>query len=203
MVGRTRDMGLGSFPGVSLATARELADKFRKLVKEGVDPIEHRRAVRAAQRVATAKNLTFDECAREYVKEHKASWRNAKHRAQWASTLIHYGSPAFGKLPVAAIDVGLVLKALKPIWNIKLDTASRLRGRIEAVLDWARVHGYRTGENPARWKGNLEGALPYRTRTRVIKHHPALPHAEIAGFMEELRLRGDDRASFALEFTIL
>jgi integrase len=203
MAGRTRDMGLGSYPGVSLATARELAEKFRTLVKEGVDPIEHRRTLRAAQRLAAAKSLTFDECAREYIKEHEADWRNAKHRAQWTSTLTHYASPVFGQLPVAAVDVGLVLKALKPIWNVKRETASRLRGRIEAVLDWARVHGYRTAENAARWKGNLEGALPYYTRTRIIEHHPALPHAEIGGFMKQLRARCDDRAASALEFTIL
>ena len=200
--GRTRDMGLGSYPEISLATARQHAETFRKLVKEGVDPIERRKTERAAQHVASAKTLTFDECAREYIKEHEPAWRSVKHRAQWSSTLKRYVSPAFGKLPAFDIDVGLVLKALKPIWNSKPETASRLRGRIEAVLDWARVHGYRSGENPARWKGNLKGALPNPTSTRIVVHHAALPYVEIGSFMAALRERGD-RTARALEFTIL
>ena len=149
-------MGLGAYPDISLATARDLAGKFRALVKEGVDPIERRRADRSAQRIAFAKNLTFDECALAYIEDHEAGWRNAKHRGQWSSTLKKYASPVFGNLPVAAIDTGLVMQALKPIWPKKTETAARLRGRIKSVLDWARVHGYRSGENPARWKGNLD-----------------------------------------------
>jgi integrase len=200
--GRTRDMGLGSYPEISLASARALADNFRKHVKAGIDPIEHRRAERAAQRVAAAKNLSFDECARDYIKEYESSWRNTKHRAQWASTLKRYTSPVFGKLPASSVDVALVLKALKPIWNSKPETASRVRGRIEAVLDWARVHGYRVGENPARWKGNLKGALPNHANKRNVEHYAALPFSEIGSFMATLRERSDVGAS-ALEFTIL
>jgi integrase len=195
-------MGLGSYPEISLATARELAENFRKQVKQGIDPIENRRTERAAQRVAAAKNLTFDECAREYIKEHEVGWRNAKHRTQWASTLKRYASPAFGKLPASAVDTALVLKALKTIWNSKPETASRLRGRIEAVLDWANVHGYRCGENPARWKGNLKGALPNISSKRIIKHHAALPYSEVGSFMNALRGR-DECAAYALQFTIL
>jgi len=198
--GKTRDMGLGSVATISLAAARKLAAKYRALLEEGFDPIEQRRGQRAAQRIAAAKNLTFDECAREYIKEHEDGWLNSKHRAQWRSTLEQYASPVFGKLPAAAIDVGMVLRALKPIWNIKRETARRLRGRIEAILDWARVHSYRSGENPARWKGNLEEALP--GNARIIEHHPALPHAEIGAFMAALRARGELGAR-VLEFTIL
>ncbi len=200
--GRTRDMGLGAYPDISLAAARDLAEKFRVQVKEGIDPIERRRDDLASQRVATAKNLTFDECARAYVEDHEVAWRNAKHRAQWTSTLSRYASPVFGKLPVAAIDTGLVMRALKPIWRKKTETASRLRGRIESVLDWARVHGYRTGENPARWKGNLDHLLPAKAKVRPVQHHPALPYSEIGAFMAELR-DCPDSAARALEFTIL
>jgi integrase len=200
--GRTRDMGLGAYREISLATARDLAEKFRALVKEGVDPIERRRADRAAQRVASAKNLTFDECARAYIEDHEAGWRNAKHRAQWSSTLKKYASPVFGKLPVAAIDAGLVMRVLKPIWSKKTETAGRLRGRIESVLDWARVHGYRSGENPARWKGNLDHLLPAKSKVRPVQHHAALPYPELGAFMADLR-ECPDGAARALEFTIL
>lgn len=200
--GRTRDMGLGAYPDISLATARGLAGKFRALVKEGIDPIERRRADRATQRIASAKNLTFDECAAAYIEDHEAGWRNAKHRRQWSNTLKKYASPVFGKLPVAAIDTGLVMRALKPIWSKKTETASRLRGRIESVLDWARVHGYRSGENPARWKGNLDHLLPAKSKVRPVQHHAALPYAKLGAFMTDLR-KCPDGAARALEFTIL
>lgn len=200
--GRTRDMGLGAFPGISLAVARKLADKNRGQVKEGIDPVDYRRAERAAQRVSAARTLTFDECVREYIADHESGWRNAKHRMQWASTLKTYASPIFGKLPVSAVDGGLVLRALKAIWNDKPETASRVRGRIELVLDWARVHGYRGGDNPARWKGNLDHLLPAPSKVRRVKHHAALPHVEIGPFMAALRNR-DEMASRALQFVIL
>ena len=154
-------MGLGPYPAISLAAARQAAGKYLELVKQGIDPIERRRGERAAQRVATARTLTFDECAREYMADHEKGWRNAKHREQWRTTLARYASPAFGKLPVAAIDETLVLRALKPIWHDRPETASRLRGRIESVLDWARVHGYRSGENPPA------GRATSRTRSRL------------------------------------
>jgi integrase len=200
--GRTRDMGLGPYPGISLAAARKLADKARELVKQGVDPVEHRRAERAAQRVASARTLTFDECARAYIADHESGWRNAKHRAQWASTLRDYASPIFGKLPVSAIDSGLVMRALRPIWKAKPETASRVRGRIESVLDWARVHGYRSGENPARWKGNIDHLLPPRSKVQRVTHLAALPYAEMGAFMAALRTR-DELASLALQFVVL
>jgi integrase len=202
MHGRTRDMGLGAYPEISLADARELASKCRVLVKQGMDPIEQRRAERARERVAAAKSLTFDDCVREYIKDHDAAWRNAKHRAQWASTLRSYASPVFGKLPVADVDDGLVLRALKTIWYEKPETATRVRGRIEAVLDWARVHGFRSGENPARWKGHLSHLLPARSKVRRVKHHAAMPYSEVGSFMQALGERGDG-AALALQFVIL
>jgi integrase len=200
--GRTRDMGLGAYPGISLAVARNLAGKCRELVKEGVDPVEQRRTGRAAQRVAAAKTMTFDECARQYIEDHEAGWRNEKHRAQWNSTLTRYASPVFGKLPVSAIDDAFVLRALKAIWYSKPETASRVRGRIESILDWARVSGYRSGENPARWKGHLDHLLPPRSKVRRVTHHAALPYSKIGAFFAPLRERSDDAAR-ALEFTIL
>jgi integrase len=200
--GRVRDMGLGAYPEISLAAARRIAAECRELVKKGTDPIVRRRADRAAQRVAAAKSLTFDDCAREYINDHEAGWRNAKHRAQWTSTLTRYASPVFGKLPVSEVDDGLVLRAVKAIWYTKPETASRLRGRIESVLDWARVHGYRNGENPARWKGHLKHLLPARSKVRRVKHHAALPYTEIGAFMAALR-EGTEGAARALEFVIL
>jgi len=200
--GRTRDMGLGAFPEISLAAARKLAGKFRESVKGGIDPIEQRRADRAAQRVAAAKSVTFDECARAYIDDHEAGWRNAKHRAQWKSSLKRYASPVFGELPVSEIDDGLVLRAVKAIWYTKPETASRLRSRIELVLDWARVHGYRRGENPARWKGHLNLLLPPRSKVRRVEHYAALPYSEIGAFMAALRQRSDG-AALALQFVIL
>lgn len=206
---RTRDMGLGAFPEISLAAARELAGKCRKLVTEGIDPIEQRRAAieqrradRAAQRVAAAKSKNFEDCARECIADREAAWRNAKHRMQWSSSLKRYANPTLGKLPAAEIDDGLVLRVLKPIWQTKPETASRVRGRIESVLDWARVHGYRKGENPARWKGHLDQILPPRSRVRRVRHHPALPFAELPDFMVDLRAQ-EGVAARALEFTIL
>src|SRR6185437_15697791 len=146
--GRERFMGLGSAALVSLAGAREAATDCRRMRSKGVDPIEQRKARRVEDQ-ATA--TTFDDCSAAYIEAHKAGWRNAKHAAQWARTLKTYASPVFGSLPVQAVDRDLVLKVLEPICRTKPETASRLRGRIESILDWARVRGFRTGENPARW----------------------------------------------------
>jgi integrase len=200
--GRTRDMGLGAFPAIGLAAARKLAGRCRELVKQGLDPIEHRRTERAAERVAAAKSLTFEECARQYIADHECAWRNAKHRAQWANTLKTYVYPVFGKLPASEIDSGLVLRALKSIWYTKPETASRVRGRIESVLDWAHAHGYRGAENPARWKGKLSAMLPPRAKVQKTKHHPALPYAQAGAFIAKLRERKGN-CPRALEFLIL
>ena len=185
--GRARLMGLGPLHTVSLAEAREEAEKCRKLVRTGVDPIEARRIERTRTRIETVKAMTFRTCAEAYIKSHGAGWRNAKHAKQWTNTLKTYVYPVFGDLPVSAVDTGLVMKVLEPIWTKKTETASRVRGRIEAVLDWAKAREYRQGENPARWKGHLEKLLPARTKVRTIKHHAALAYDEIGTFMAALR----------------
>jgi integrase len=199
--GRTRDMGLGGFPEISLASARDLAEKFRKIVQQGIDPIDQRRATRAEQQVVAAKSRTFDDCAREYIADHEGAWRSATHRTQWTNTLKSYASPVFGKLPVSAIDTGMVMRALKPLWSKRTETASRLRGRIESVLDWARVHGFRSGENPARWKGHLDQLLPGRSKVQPVKHYAALPYPELPAFLAMLRERRE-HAALALQFVI-
>ena len=165
--------------------------------------IEERKAQRTAAKIEAAKAMTFGACAEAYIEAHAAGWRNPKSRKQWQSSLREYVFPAFGDLPVQAVDVGLVLKAIEPIWNAKSETASRVRGRIEAVLDWATARGYRPrGENPALWKGHLENILPKRSKIRAVVHHAALPYAEIGAFMAELRQQEGIPAR-ALEFAIL
>jgi integrase len=199
---RERRMGLGAFPDVSLQQARDKASTARKLCNDGIDPVEARKASRAKAKLADARSMTFNQCAKAYITAHRAGWRNIKHAAQWNTTLETYASPIFGTLPVHAIDVGLVTKALEPIWSTKPETASRVRGRIEAVLDWAKVRGYRTGENPARWRGHLDHLLPARTKVRKVEHHAALSYREIGAFIAALRER-EALAARALEFAIL
>jgi integrase len=149
-----------------------------------------------------AKALTFKAAASAYVASHRAAWHNAKHAAQWESTLSTYAYPVIGALSVQAVDTALVLKVLEPIWTTKPETASRVRGRIEAVLDWARARGFRQGENPARWRGHLDNLLPARTKVRAVKHHAALPYDDVPAFMATLRQQ-EGTAARALEFTIL
>jgi integrase len=200
--GRERRMGLGSFSDVTLAEAREKATQARKQVKDGKDPIEQRQALRASTALAKARAMTFDQCRDAYIASHRSTWRNAKHAWQWSASLATYVTPTFGKVSVQDVDVSLVTKALEPIWGTIPETASRLRGRIEVILDWAKVRGLRTGENPARWRGHLDHLLPRRSKVRKIKHHAALPYAEMAAFMTLLRDR-DAIAARALEFSIL
>jgi integrase len=200
--GRAREMGLGPLHTISLAEARERARECRKLRLDGIDPVEARKAKRAEERLAAATAMTFEQCAARYIAAHRAGWRNPKHAAQWPSTLKTYAYPVFGSLPVALIDVGLVMKTLEPVWQTKPETASRVRGRIEAVLDWARVRGYRDGENPARWRGHLDKLLPARAKVRKVEHHSALPYPEIGEFVASLR-RQEGVAARALEFLIL
>lgn len=200
--GRARDMGLGSLNDVGLAEARELAIDSRRIVRQGGDPIEARRSGRMKAKLDAASAMTFRQCAEAFIAAHNASWRSARHAAQWPSSLEVYAYPVFGDLSVNAVDVGLVLKAIEPIWEKKPETASRVRGRIESVLDWATARGYRQGENPARWRGHLENLLPKKSRVKQVKHFAALPYAQIGAFIEELRLQGGIAAR-ALEFTIL
>jgi len=163
-------MGLGPLHIVTLAEAREKARECRRLRHEGIDPIEARNAKRAEESLTAATAMTFKECSERYIDAHKAGWRNPKHAAQWPSTLATYAYPVFGDLPAQAVDVGLVTKVLEPIWRTKPETASRVRGRIESVLDWATVRGYRKGENPARWRGHLDKLLPTRAKVRKVEH---------------------------------
>ena len=200
--GATRDMGLGPLRDVGLAEARELAKRARGQLRDGFDPIEVRKLRRSDAQLDAARTLSFDDAAAAYIAAHSPGWRNPKHRQQWRNTLATYASPVFGKLPVAAIDTGLVLRALKPIWETKPETAGRLRGRIESVLGWATTMGYRTGDNPAQWRAHLENLLPAKGKVRRVRHHPALPFADIAEFMSALRGQESITAR-ALEFTIL
>jgi len=200
--GRARDMGLGPVEDVTLAEARDLASAARKLCRDGIDPIDARKANMAEKRLEAAKSVTFDDCAAAYVKAHGPGWTNPKHAAQWTSTLERYVSPVIGKLPVQAVDTAQVLKVLEPIWKHKTETAGRVRGRLESVLDWAGARGYRGGENPARWKNHLSKLLPARSKVRAVRHHPSLPYAEVPAFMADLR-KQDGTAARALEFSIL
>ena len=200
--GKTRDAGLGPYPEISLPDARAKAFEWRRLLVGGIDPIEQRNAQEAAARIEGAKSITFDDCARAYIAAHDPGWRNRKHARQWTDTLAAYVSPVFGKLPVSAIDTGLVMRALEAIWREKPETAGRVRGRVEAVLDWARVRGYRQGENPARWRGHLDHLLPARSKVQRVAHHAALPYGEIGAFVLELRQQPGVNAR-ALEFAIL
>ena len=202
--GKSHDMGLGAAgdDGVTLAEARELATDARRCVREGGDPIEDRRAKRSQKKLEAAKAMTFRQCAEGYISAHQAGWSNAKHAAQWPATLTSYAYPVFGELPVQSVDVALVVKVVEPIWTEKPQTASRVRGRIEAVIDWATARGYRQGENPARWRGHLENLLPKKSKLRPVEHLAALPYGELPAFMAELRQEEGIEAR-ALQFTIL
>lgn len=199
---RPRMMGLGSLAAVGLADARRKAAEARALLADGKDPIEARDAALAAARLAAAKTITFKECAEKYIEAHRPGWRNEKHAAQWESTMKTYVYPVIGNLSAQVIDTGLVLKVLEGIWATKTETAGRLRGRIESVLDWATVRGYRKGDNPARWRGNLATLLPAQSKVQKINHHPALPYDELPEFLEKLRKQGGQGAR-ALELLIL
>ena len=199
---RTREMGLGSFVTFTLAEARELANEQRKLLQKGLDPIGERDADALARQLEAANIITFAECASRYIESKKAGWTNPKNADQWRNTLATYVHPVFGDLPVADIDSKLVLKALEPIWNTKTETASRIRGRIESVLSWATTLHYRTGDNPARWKGHLDNLLPNPKKVHTTTHHAAMPYAEIGVFMVKLRAE-EGIAARALEFVIL
>ena len=199
--GRTRSMGLGSLITVSLKDAREAALECRKQLLAGVDPLEHRNAERAAKVAESAKHISFEAAALAYIAAHRNEWRSQDHAAQWPASLRKHVFPVLGKMPVAAIDTPLVLKALEPVWSTMTETASRLRGRIESILDWATVSGHRSGDNPARWSGHLEYLLA-APRKRRVEHFPALPWREVPAFVAKLR-GVDGIVPRALEFTIL
>lgn len=200
--GTRREMGLGATHTVSLAEARQKAKECRLTLLDGKDPIEVRESTTLAEALRRAKVMTFDQCAAAYIEAHRSSWKNAKHISQWENTIQTYASPVIGKLPVASVDTDLVVKILSPIWQTKTETATRLRGRIESVLDWATTSKYRQGDNPARWRGHLENLLSSPNKLAKVKHHPALPWQELGKFMVDLRAR-EGVAARAVEFAIL
>jgi integrase len=206
-----RQMGISPPDTLAKRTIAELMDRIEKLedMLAGKPRLRDRASVAAVYDAVPKPGITFKQCAERFIEAHRASWSNAKHAAQWSSTLATYAHPIIGNLPVG--DIGgngnghatdLIMKVLEPIWYSKTETASRVRSRIEAVLDWAKARGYRAGENPARWKGHLDKLLPARTKIAPVKHHAALPYADLPAFMRRLRQQAGTAAR-ALEFTIL
>lgn len=206
---RRLSIGLGPFPEITLAEAREKARTLRKQIREGIDPLQEKRK----SKLAAAKTKTFEQCALAFIEDKKIEWKNEKHIKQWSSTLATYAFPLIGQYPITAIDNDAILLVLRQevtskdgstssLWNAKNETASRLRGRLESILDWAKVSGYREGENPAAWQGNLKHVLPAPGKIQKVEHHAALPFREIGTFMAMLRQRSGTSAK-ALEFAIL
>jgi integrase len=200
--GKRHQMGLGSINTIDLATARAKARVCRQLLLDGKDPLSERRGANAAHALREAKRITFDQCAAAYIDAHRGTWKNPKHVTQWENTIATYASPLIGSLAVADVETDLVVKVLSPIWRNKTETAVRLRGRIECVLDWATVSKFRHGDNPARWKGHLENLLANPNKIAPVKNHPALPWREIGSFIADLRGR-EGVAARATEFAIL
>jgi integrase len=200
--GKRRDMGLGGYPSVTLAQAKEAARTARALLAQGIDPIEHSRAARSKLISERGTAITFAQAASQYIETHESSWRNVKHAQQWRNTIEAYATPIIGKVLVRDVALPQVLSILEPIWKTKTETASRLRGRIESILDWATARGYRTGPNPACWKGLLDKLLPAPGKIAKSDHHRALPFADLAKFMKLLAAQ-DGLGARALEFTIL
>jgi len=184
--GKAYAMGLGALHAVTLAEARVKAADCRKLLAAELDPLEAKKTEQVAARLASAKGTTFEACAKAYIEAHKASWRQERHAKQWDQALTKHAYPVMGKLPVQAIDTALVVKVLEPIWQKKTETAKRLRGRIECILDWAKVREYRQGENPARWRGHLENLLARPSKLIKVEHFAALPYTKVNGFLQSL-----------------
>jgi integrase len=199
--GKLRDMGLGPIHTVGLVEARRRAQQHRLARLDGIDPLDLKKARQADAKLKAARAMTFKACAEGYMAANRAGW-GTRHAAIWEQSIVDHAYPVLGDLPVQAIDTALLMRAIEPLWATKTETASRVRGRIETVLDWAGTRGYRTGENPARWKGHLENLLPRRSRVAPVEHFAALPYAEISGLMAELRQQ-EGVAPRALEFAIL
>lgn len=203
MVGtKRRHIGLGGFPDVPLAQAKERARKARDEIALGIDPIERKREAASQLRAQQATAITFKTAAETYVTAHGETWKSAKHLSQWNGSLKNYAYPVIGDLLIKDIGQEHVLKILEPIWKVKTETATRLRGRLEVVLDWATVRGFRTGDNPARWKGHLDKLLAAPGKIQKVEHHRALPIDAMPLFMIDLRKR-EGTSALALEFTIL
>ena len=177
--GKAHWMGLGPYPEITLDQARQATLEARRLRLEGINPITERNTENARKHGA----ITFQECADQYIASHRTGWKNPKHADQWVNTIATYCGPIIGKLPVNEVSVGFVMRVLEPIWTTKAETAGRLRGRIESILDWAKVRGYREGDNPARWKGQLDHLLPNSSRVKRITHHAALGYTEMGEFV--------------------
>jgi len=207
--GKMREMGLGPAKGrsaVSLAVARSRARELHAAVREGRDPLAERDAEAAQAKANAAKAeaaaMTFSDVADMYIAAHEAAWRNPKHRQQWHNTLRDYVLPEIGDLPVGSVDKGAVAKIIEPLWREKTETASRVRGRIERILDYAKARGWRDGENPARWRGHLDRLVPQRSKVQRVAHHAALSWRETGAFMQRLR-QNSSMSARCLEFAIL
>jgi integrase len=202
--GRENKMGLGPYPRVKLAEAREEADELYRKIRKGIDPLAEREAEKAKRRTSKAKDITFKDAAKKWYDAHKSEWSSAKYGKEVWQTLDDYAFPIFGKLRVRDIDTGIVLRVLEPIWTTKRETARRIRQKLEQIFDWCKAHGFRDGDNPAAWEGNLKHSLadPKKVNTHDESHHPALPHKLIPEFMTALRAIDSPQAR-ALEFTIL
>jgi integrase len=198
VTGKTRDMGLGPADLVSTSRAKELALRHRLAILEGRDPLEERRAARPHREDL----LTFQQIAKLYIAAHAPTWRNSKHAAQWPATLAAYAYPVLGDVVVKDVDTGMVMRVLEPIWHTKPETASRVRGRIETVLDYAAARHWRQGDNPARWKGHIENLLPKRAKVKAVVHHAAVAWRDLPALWGELAAR-DDISALALRFTLL
>jgi integrase len=200
--GKQHKYGLGSYIAVPLDMARKKAQECRAMLDEGIDPIQHKREQEAELRLQSARGMTFEECAHAYIEAHKAGWKNRKHESQWRNTLKTYAYPKIGGLSVQDVDVPMVMQVLEPIWYDKTETASRVRQRIENILDWAKVRGYRSGENPALWRGHLDKLLPKRSKVQKVRHFNAMPYADVPDYYRQLRQK-DTVAARALAFVIL
>lgn len=199
---RRRDIGIGPYPEVSLAEARKQAAEMRLQARNGIDPIAERQSAKESLKTSQARSLTFNDALDRYLAGRSNEFRNAKHRKQWRSSVETYAGPILGRLPVDKIELAHVLQVLQPVWHEKTETASRVRGRIERVLDFCIVSKFRSGDNPARWKGNLDAILPGPGKLKRVKHHRAIPWKDLPGFMVDLRNR-EGIAARALEFAIL
>lgn len=202
VAGKRRDIGLGGFPTVTLAGARQAARTTREKIKQGIDPVNEAKAMRGALAASRASEMTFADATKAFISAKEVEWSNLKHAAQWRSTIATYVAPIIGKVYVRDVDTSHIAKVLEPIWLTKNETASRLRGRIESILDWSTVRGYRKGDNPARWRGHLDHILAKPSKVQKVEHHAALPYAELGAFMEQLR-KQEGMGARALEFAIL
>jgi integrase len=199
---KRREAGLGPYPEIGLGRARVLASEFRQKVREGRDPIAERQELQRSLVEAQERAITFQQAAEKHHRMKAAEFRSAKHKADWINSLKMHAFPVIGAVPIAEVDHNLVMRVLQPIWLEKTETATRVRQRIETVMDWAKVSGYREGDNPAGWKGNLDNLLPAPNRIRKVQHYPALPYQRLGLFMQDLRTR-EGTGARALEFAIL